>query len=1029
MRLPHKVAVVDCETTGFSTQDRIIEIAVVTFDQDFSSEERFSTLIQPDRHIPNSFVHGITAKDLDSAPTFGEVAGRIASLLDDHILVAHNAAFDTRMLMQEFSRLGHDLPKASSWSVDTMRLSQLHLPGSPSSLEDALVAVGITNRQAHSALADAEATAQLFRSLVEAGATFVARPVQMPSGALQHGTGPALPRPIATGQAETDAYQHVLIEALDDGVITDAERSHLEQKASSLGLSRDEAHRVHLEMLKRMAVQAWADGTVTADEQRSISAAADALKVDKQHVERLLTPPQPSVTLPPGGRIAFTGEFELPREEWEARARAAGFTVGGVVKKNCVLVAAVNESRSGKAKKARANGIPIISETDLAQLLSRLHQKATVEAVESTPDLEAANFPWFTDGQEDPRSVARSWIADKSSLKLSEMSPCLRSNLLPEGIDTSRTCVKRWLNLYPAPLDASVEDLKNIPGVGAKTLEEFVHAVVIAALDEEDDYLSSDTLYLEEAEAEVSEVDDAESVVSDADVLLSWLSITNQQLAPLVAEAPESVRLAARRLDAQAAGRLAQSVNQVISEFKSISAEDPRHADIVSERILASTPMSLEELGKRHSVTRERIRQLERPLRTRVRDALSFHIAALESQITEPVRPENLKAAHEYWGTPVLGQKTLLGAALTFSDSLVDRDGWVEPTTAVQELLEFAQAHQSPHGVLPLDELKEYGPSDDQTRLAWLRSAAPHWVILDGNVFTATRSTQDRAVAVLAVQQTPLTADELIDLIGKGSPRSLDNALSKDERVHRVGRGTWALVEWGGEEFTTLSDLIKSRLEATGSYPFDELAQECEELGVSVNSLRTYCSSGEFRIKNGNIVHNDETVEVTATPEESAGMYMRDGQWQFLVDLTHDHLRGSGSPVPRCLAAMFDIPFLGKRSFTSRLGEQVITFGRTNVTVGTIRRFLVDLGAVEGDRVWLSFAPDGTFNVSPATGRSQGLTGLDDVLNYAGMDDRGNSLATLNEAVGLKPDAPRRRLVATFNHRREEDIAETVRSL
>jgi DNA polymerase-3 subunit epsilon len=46
----------------------------------------------------NQKVHGISSKDVSTASTFEELWGELSSWLEDSVLVAHNAAFDMRVL-------------------------------------------------------------------------------------------------------------------------------------------------------------------------------------------------------------------------------------------------------------------------------------------------------------------------------------------------------------------------------------------------------------------------------------------------------------------------------------------------------------------------------------------------------------------------------------------------------------------------------------------------------------------------------------------------------------------------------------------------------------------------------------------------------------------------------------------------------------------------------------------------------------------------------------------------------------------
>jgi DNA polymerase III epsilon subunit-like protein len=67
----NKFAVVDVETTGFGAKDRIIELGIILIDEDKITHE-WETLVNPERDISNSDIHGITASMVSLAPTFKE---------------------------------------------------------------------------------------------------------------------------------------------------------------------------------------------------------------------------------------------------------------------------------------------------------------------------------------------------------------------------------------------------------------------------------------------------------------------------------------------------------------------------------------------------------------------------------------------------------------------------------------------------------------------------------------------------------------------------------------------------------------------------------------------------------------------------------------------------------------------------------------------------------------------------------------------------------------------------------------------
>jgi DNA polymerase III epsilon subunit family exonuclease len=153
-------AVVDVETTGFDARgyDRIIEVAVVHLDERLRPTAEFSTLVDPQRDVTASWVHGITDDDVDGAPTFEEIAALLVEQLADRVVVAHNAPFDLRFLGAEFERLGHSMPGMSV--VDTLRLTRCKLAV-------ACERYGVVNDAAHMAVGDAHATGALLRAVIE----------------------------------------------------------------------------------------------------------------------------------------------------------------------------------------------------------------------------------------------------------------------------------------------------------------------------------------------------------------------------------------------------------------------------------------------------------------------------------------------------------------------------------------------------------------------------------------------------------------------------------------------------------------------------------------------------------------------------------------------------------------------------------------------------------------------------------------------------------------------------------------------
>ncbi|MFI6792094.1 BRCT domain-containing protein [Nonomuraea sp. NPDC050383] len=186
-----------------------------------------------------------------------------------------------------------------------------------------------------------------------------------------------LPRACDTVQA--DPYFALLDQVLLDHHISATEADMLIALAARLDLSRADALRLHHDYLSALAHAAKADGVVTAAERHELDLVAALLGLPPAAVEQALAtaaPPQHLTTaggfrLQPGDLVVFTGDIAGGRESWEERARQAGCVPHSTVTKRVrLLVAADPDTMSGKARKARAYSIPIVTPDAFARLAS-----------------------------------------------------------------------------------------------------------------------------------------------------------------------------------------------------------------------------------------------------------------------------------------------------------------------------------------------------------------------------------------------------------------------------------------------------------------------------------------------------------------------------------------------------------------------------------------------------------------------------------------------------------------------------------
>lgn len=414
--------VIDIETTGFSFArgHRIVELGVVEVSPTGEVEHSWETLINPQRHLAATEIHGITATDVFGAPTFADIADKLVASLDGRILVAHNAGFDCSFISQELMTCGRCSSPAFP-AIDTVKLARTYLGLPHSRLADCCEHLGISNKMAHSALSDAIATAHLlqhflwntsaleddycremfsaherfngllrFESFKEP--TLLSRLTAQKAQAAAQGGG-WFQGLVDGRQSPTDEiaaeYFRLLDAAFLDRQLSATEQAQLLAFAKDNDLNSKALHDLHESYITLLVEKAWEDGVITQAEREILVAVGKGLGFSEEEVQSALSTyasstevlhaapiknpfrqaesssasqPLGGIILNPGDRVTVTGAKKYSNSDWADFLGAHGVELGGLAKKTKVLVAANPDSQSGKAKKAKSYGIPIVAE-------------------------------------------------------------------------------------------------------------------------------------------------------------------------------------------------------------------------------------------------------------------------------------------------------------------------------------------------------------------------------------------------------------------------------------------------------------------------------------------------------------------------------------------------------------------------------------------------------------------------------------------------------------------------------------------
>ncbi len=405
-------AVTDVETTGLfpGGHDRIVEIAVVRIAPDGTVLDEYCTLINPQRDVGPTHLHGVRAGDVIDAPRFAAVAGDVIELLAGAVFVAHNASFDARFLRAEMARAGHELPAFPS--LCTMRLAHMADPHLGSRrLCDLCSDFDVDPGTAHTARDDARATAHLLAACLgqiegdlpsvldqlcqtrdvpprsawprvpTSGNSFRRRDAarrRAQTGGFISGLIGRLP-PSTASDSDVFEYQALLDRVLEDRRITHEEGAQLEALAAEIGLTQDDARAANEAYLLDLLRVALEDDVITATEAEDLGEVQRLLGIsDKTYAElerrARASPAREGQRLASGsveGRTAcFTGTMNCVvygERASRSLAQRLAAEAGMIVKKNVskkldILVLADPDSMSGKARRARQLGVRLVAE-------------------------------------------------------------------------------------------------------------------------------------------------------------------------------------------------------------------------------------------------------------------------------------------------------------------------------------------------------------------------------------------------------------------------------------------------------------------------------------------------------------------------------------------------------------------------------------------------------------------------------------------------------------------------------------------
>lgn len=155
--------VIDFETTGLSsTSDEIIQVAAIKYRNNIVTDS-IDILVKPThKKISKRIteITGITNEDVINSPTIDIVIPALLSFINGETLVAHNASFDMKFLIENIQKNNIEVPKFRV--IDTLSLSRKHIEDTENHKLETLKDYLDLDYNSHNALDDCRTTGELY---------------------------------------------------------------------------------------------------------------------------------------------------------------------------------------------------------------------------------------------------------------------------------------------------------------------------------------------------------------------------------------------------------------------------------------------------------------------------------------------------------------------------------------------------------------------------------------------------------------------------------------------------------------------------------------------------------------------------------------------------------------------------------------------------------------------------------------------------------------------------------------------------
>ena len=611
-------------------------------------------------------------------------------------------------------------------------------------------------------------------------------------------------------------------------------------------------------------------------------------------------------------------------------------------------------------------------------------------------------------------------------------------------------------------------DVLSVPSVGARCAIEFA-CVVEAAMDHAQFSTTSNTTIEQprlKASATPQEIKSAFQTLAayaagerNLDTLAEVLPTPQDYWPP---EIKHLWRALAQVPTREIAGDLIKrySVPELMS--RALAPLDDRLREILAERVFVTErAVTLEVLGERFGITRERVRQIEkkavahldrlrnsefRPVIRRahaVRAKLGVGVPADDQAIAETLTWATTDIETNSNVTPSFARALLLWLAGPYKK----RQDWLLAERHLKKLtLEAVLDRRDERGMVATtavnEVLAQFG-FKERFHEAWLVVLRNFLAVEGGHIYFK-GSILDKVRALLRYHGRPLTVEEMLEHIGSDSVRSVRQRLTDDPGFWRVNKQSEFVIAGtpGYDEYTGITDEIVQEIGACGGEaPFDHLVEKLTRVyGVKETSVVAYINTPMFTKDENGIVRvrdADISIDVSTDITKTAACYQsHDGTWYWRVLVDKDVARGSGRLVPNAFAQELGCNIGDKIEVDTTNGPLTFSWplaSTTGASIGSLRSALASCQAEIGDFLFVrATKPKMTFERLSKEILESSLSDLGRLSLLVGcgeVDDDSDALERIATVLGNAKTSEQERLLESrriLNARGETELAELI---